>query len=120
MTARLVATFVLLVCVGGLGLWATVNELAIVEAVNAKLPTDEQFNSLGWYLTKTLNLHRAYRRLYPDGRLLKRQAVLATLALLCLVIVATLLGFGFFAIGWFGGMGLLSLWLLYARDPTTR
>ena len=120
MTARLVATFVLLLCVGGLGLGACINQWAIVEAVNAKLPTDEQFNPLGWYLPKTLNLHRAYRRLYPDGRLLKRQAVFALLALLCVVIAATLLGFGFFGIGWLGGMGLLSIWLLHARDLTTR
>src|SRR5438552_14099446 len=98
MTARLAIAFVLLLCVGGFGLAATINQFAIVDAVNARLPTDDQFDPFWWYRPKTLRLHSAYRRLYPDGSLLRGQAILAALALFCLVLAATLLGFGFLGI----------------------
>src|SRR5438128_9821596 len=113
MTARLAVAFVLLFCVGGFGLATAINHFGIIDAVNAKLPTDNHFEPLGWYLPKTLRLHSAYRRLYPDGTLLRRQAVLAVLALVCLVLAATLLGFGFLGIAWLGGLGLLLLWFVY-------
>ena len=92
------------------------NNFAIVDAVNAKLPSDEQFDPFWWYLPKTLRLHSAYRRLYPEGRLLKRQAVLTALALLCLVVAVTVLSFGFLGIA-FGGLCLLLLWFVYVRKP---
>jgi hypothetical protein len=119
MTARLAVAFVLLFCVGGLGLAAAINHFAIIDAINAKLPTDNHLKPLGWYLPKTLRLHSAYRRLYPDGTLLRRQALLAALALVCIVLAATLLGFGFLGIAWLGGLGLLSLWFVYIRKPRT-
>jgi hypothetical protein len=119
MTARLAVAFVLLFCVGGFGLAAAINGFAIIDAVNTKLPPDERFAELGWYLPKTLRLHAAYRRLYPDGTLLRRQALLAAFALVCLVLAATLLGFGFPGIAWLGGLGLLSLWFVYIRKPRT-
>src|SRR5438093_3892893 len=109
MTARLAIAFVLLLCVGGFGLTASINNFAIVDAVNAKLPTADQFDPFWWYLPKTLRLHSAYRRLYPDGSLLRREAILAALGLVCLLLAATLLGFGFLGIVWVGGLSLLSL-----------
>jgi hypothetical protein len=117
MTARLAIAFVLLLCVGGFGLTATINNFAIVDAVNAKLPTADRFDPFWWYLPKALRLHSAYCRLYPEGRLLKRQAVLAALMLLCLVLAVTVLGFGFLGIAYLGGLGLLSLWFVYIRKP---
>jgi hypothetical protein len=117
MTGKLAVAVVLLFCVGGFGLAGVINHLTIIGAVNAKLPTDNRFEPLGWYLPKTLRLHSAYRRLYPDGRLLRRQAVLAALALVCLVGATTLLGFGFLVIAWLAGLGLSSLWFLYIRKP---
>src|SRR5262245_38306342 len=119
MTARLIVAFVLLLCIGGFGLGATINQFAIVDAVNAKLPSDEQYNYFGWHLLKTLRLQGAYRRFYPHGRLLRRQAVLGVLSLVCLVFAATLLGFPFLLTAWLGGLGLVSLWLVYIRKPTT-
>ena len=94
---------------------AAINSFAIVDAVNAKLPTNEQFDPLGWWLPKTLRLHREYRRLYPDGSLLRREGVLAAMSLICVLLAATLIGFGFLGIAWFGGVGALSLWLFYFR-----
>ena len=118
MTPTLVIAFVLFLCVGGLGLAAILNAFAIVESVNAKLSTDDQFDPFWWYPPKTLRLHSAYRRLYPDGSLLRRQGILTGLALFCLVLAVTLLGFGFPGIV-FGVLGLLSVWFEYIRKPTT-
>ncbi len=115
MTVRLALAFALLLCAGALGILAAINHSAIIDAVNAKLPTNNQFESIGWYPTKTLRLHREYRRLYPDGNLISRQGILAAIMLFCIVVVAALLGFGFLAIGWVGGGGALSLWLMYFR-----
>ena len=119
MTVRLVVAFALLLCVGGFGLAAAINQFAIVEAVNAKLPTDDQFGQLGWYLTKTLRLHREYRRLYPDGDLLRRQGLLGAVMLVCTVLAMWFIGFGFIGIAWVGGISALSLWFVYFRRRPT-
>ena len=115
MTARLSISFLLLLCVGSCGVASVITGFAIVDAVNAKLPTDEQFNQLGWDFGKTLRLHRTYRRLFPDGRLLRRQGVLTLLALVCLLIVLTLFGFPFLLIGGPGGPAILLIWFFYIR-----
>jgi len=77
-----------------------INQFAIVDAVNAKLPKDDQFNPIGWWLPKTLRLHHQYNRLYPDGPLVRRQGILAAVMLFCIVLVAGLIGFGYLAIAW--------------------
>jgi hypothetical protein len=120
MTLRFTAAFILLLCVGGLGLATAINQSAIVEAVNAKLPKDDQFNWLGWWLPKTLRLHRQYRRLYPDGGLVRREGILAAAMLFCIVLVATLIRFGVFGIVLLGGIGAWSLWLVYFRKSTPK
>jgi hypothetical protein len=116
MTVRLTLTFLFLACVSGFGLAACITHIAIVEAVNAKLPPAEQFGELGWYPMKSLRLHRQYRHFYPGGTLLRREGILAYGALFSLVVTATLLGFGLLGIVWVGGGGGLSLWFLYFRD----
>ena len=119
MTVRLAVAFVLLLCVGGFGLAAAINAFAIVDAVNAKLPTGDQFGQLGWYLTKTLRLHREYRRLYPDGDLVRRQGLLGAVMLVCTVSAMAFIGFGFLGIALVGGIGALSLWFVYFRRRPT-
>ena len=119
MTLRFAAILVLLSCVGVLGVAGTINQFTLVEAVNAKLPPNEQFDAIGSWLPKSLRLHRQYRRLYPEGGLLTRQGVLAYAMLFCIVVVAWLLGFGFLA-AWLGGLGTLMLWLIYfQKRPAT-
>ena len=115
MTLRMAAALVLLLCVGGFGLAATITGFAMVDAVNAKLPEDERFQPLGWYLTKTLRLHREYRRLYPVGTLLRRQGLLGAAMLICLVLAMSLVGFGVPGVVFVGGAGAFSLWLMYFR-----
>ncbi|HZM90010.1 MAG TPA: hypothetical protein VFF31_26050 [Blastocatellia bacterium] len=115
MTLRIGAALVLLFCVGGFGLAAAINHYAIVEAVNAKLRREEEFELLGWYPRKALRLRSEYRRLYPTGRLLRREGVLEAIMLLCLVLAAAIIGFPVLAIAWVGGVGVFSLWLGYFR-----
>ena len=107
--------FLFLACVSGFGLAACMTHLAMVEAVNSKLPPPDQFQQLGWGSMKSLKLHREYRRLYPGGTLLRREGILAYVALFSLVVTGTLLGLGVLGIVWIGGVGALALWFLYFR-----
>jgi hypothetical protein len=66
---------------------------AMVDAVNARLPKERQFGLLGWYLPKTMLLHREYKKLCPDGRLLLRVRATIAIALACLLTCAWALGF---------------------------
>jgi hypothetical protein len=91
MTLRLVLTFALALCVGAFGLASTITGFAIVEAVNAKLPEREQFDPFWWGPSKTFRLRREYRRLYPEGKLLRRQNVLAVAMGVCVFLAALVL-----------------------------
>ena len=115
MTLRFTAAFVLFLCVGVLGMAGTINQFAIVDAVNAKLPARDQFNPIGGWLPKTLSLHRQYRRLYPNGGLLLRQGILAAAMLFCIVVATGLIGFSAHVVAWFGIGGALLLWFTYFR-----
>ena len=95
MTLRLAFTLMLGLCVGAFGLVSTINQFAIVEAVNAKLPADEQFNPLWWGPSKSSRLRREYRRLYPEGKLLRRQNVLAAGMFVCTLLAWLVLWFPF-------------------------
>ena len=62
----------------------------MVDAVNEKLPTNDQFSPFWWYPTKMARLHREYRRLYPGGGLIRRERVFFALTCLCLALAAVL------------------------------
>ena len=91
MTFQLAFTFALALCVGAFGLASTITGFAIVEAVNAKLPEREQFDPFWWGPSKTFRLRREYRRLYPEGKLLRRQRVLAGAMGVCVFLAALVL-----------------------------
>jgi hypothetical protein len=95
MTLRLAFTFVLVLCVSAFGLASTITQFAIVEAVNAKLPAGEQFDPFWWGPSKTFRLRREYRRLYPEGKLLRRQSVLTAAMFVCILLAALVLGLVF-------------------------
>ena len=119
MTLRLAIAFVLLLCGGAFGLASTINQLAIVDAVNAQLPSREQFDPFWWGPHKTLKLQREYSRLYPDGRLLRRQSVMIAAMFVCLLLAALFLGFGFLVLALLGP-GLVLLWFVYFRNALRR
>jgi hypothetical protein len=116
MTVRLTLLFVFLACVSGFGLAAGITHLAIVEAVNAKLSTTDQFGQLGWEPGKSLKLISEYRRLYPEGKLLRRAGILSAVGLFSLVVAGALLGLPLAGITLIGAAGALYLWLLYFRN----
>ena len=116
MTVRLTLGFVFLACVSGFGLAASLNHLAIVEAVNAKVSTTDQFGQLGWGPVKTLKLSNEYRRFYPGGKLLRRAGILAAVSLFSLVVAGALFGLPLLGIALVGAGGALSLWSVYCRQ----
>ena len=117
MTVRLTLAFLFLACVSGFGLAVGITHLAIVEAVNSRLPPPKQFEQLGWGPRKSFRLRREYRRLYPEGTLLRRAGILAYVSLFSLVVTAMLLGFGVLLTAWIGGGGALGLWYFYFNNP---
>ena len=119
MTLRLASAFVLLLCVGAFGLASTINQFAMVEAVNARLPSREQFDSFWWGPAKIVRLQSEYRRLYPDGRLLLRQGVLVAAMFVCILLAALFLGFGFLAIAWLGA-GFVLVWFIHFGNALRR
>ncbi len=64
----------------------------MVGQVNGSLPKDAQFSPLGWYFPKTLLLHREYRRLFPDGRLLVQARLLIAIGFAGLLACAWAVG----------------------------
>ena len=84
----------LLACLAGFGLAASLTTSEIVTAVNARLPSSEHFEALGWWLGKTERLRREYRRLYPSGSLLRRLNLIILAGVSCLVLAALLFLFG--------------------------
>ena len=62
----------------------------MVEAVNVKVPTNDEFSQFWWYPSKMGRLHREYRRLYPDGGLIRRERILFVLMCFSLAVAAWL------------------------------
>jgi hypothetical protein len=93
MPARLFVGIAALAGVSVCGLLSTLVTYKMVDQVNDKLAKDEHFSLLGWYFSKTLRLHREYRRFFPDGRLLLQVRVLLGLTFGCLVVGAWAIGF---------------------------
>ena len=115
MTLRLILGFVSLACVSGFGLAASLTHLTVLEAVNAKLSTTDQFDQLGWGPGKTLKLSNEYRRFYPAGRLLRRTGILAAVSLFFLVVAGALFALPLLGLTLVGAVGALSLWSVYFR-----
>jgi hypothetical protein len=56
------------------GMLGTVKTLEAVDKVNHKIPKEQQLNPWGWNLAKYPRLHREYKRLDPDARVLLHTA----------------------------------------------
>lgn len=84
---RVAVTFSFWVIMGICGVWSALIQWEIMEKVNSRLPESEQFEPLWWGPFKRARLDKEYRRLFPDGRDLKRIYRLYVIA------VAALAGF---------------------------
>lgn len=73
----LLVIFLAIMFTGGtLGLVSAVTQATMVEEVNRRLPEDQRFEDAWWGPDKIVRLFREYRRLYPDGPLLRRQIII--------------------------------------------
>ena len=79
MATRVIVGIVALACISICGLLATLANFEMVDKVNDKLPESEQFALAGWYWSKRQRLHREYKRLYPEGRLLLKVRALTAM-----------------------------------------
>ncbi len=93
MTARTILGVLALACVSICGLAGGLMYFEIVDKVNERLPESERFAILWWHTGKYQRLHREYRKLYPEGRLIRRVRVITALMFVCLLISAWALGF---------------------------
>jgi hypothetical protein len=112
---RWTAFGLIIVGVAALGIADSAAYWAMVDKVNARLPKEQQLSHAGWWFGKYLRIHREYRRLFPEGNLVRKVGVYNLLVCLGLLLAAALVGFPlpllmFFAIG-----GGLSTWFLYFR-----
>ena len=90
-TWRWLAIFVLMACVSALGVAGSMLGTTIVNAVNRKLPPESQFGMWGWHPAKSFRLRDEYKRLYPDGVLLRRRDMVTAAMFACMGLVAALL-----------------------------
>ena len=119
MNVRLVLAAAFFVCAGGFSLAANCTLFAIIDAVNAQLPSNQQFDRLGWGPFKLHRVHQAYRQLYPGCGLLRREGIFFALMCLCLGVAGWLFGLGFLSAAWLGGGGIFLAWLIYFRKTST-
>ena len=114
---RIVIASALFTCCCGFAAATNSTVYAIVDAVNAKLPPNEQVSPFWWGPLKLQRVHQIYRRLCPDGGLLRREGILFAMMWLCLVASAGLLQFGFLGVLWLATCGGLLVWFMYFRRP---
>lgn len=93
MILRLSVGIASLVCMSASGLAGSLLWFKMLDQVNERLPAAEQIGYLAWWFPKSLRLVREYSRLYPNGKLLKKQWTLFALAFGCLFVSAWCFGF---------------------------
>jgi hypothetical protein len=69
---RIGIAFALVVVVATCGLWSTLIHWEMMDKVNSCLPESQKFQALCWGPFKRAQLNAEYRRLFPDGKDLKR------------------------------------------------
>jgi hypothetical protein len=93
MNPRVIVGIAAVVGTAACGLFGAILNLEMVEEVNSHLPQDSQFSPMGWYLSKTLRLHREYKRLFPTGTLLMKVRFAIAIGFGCLLGGVWALGF---------------------------
>lgn len=110
---RVVAGVAALVAIWLSGVANAATGFKMVELVNMRLTSDEQFPYGGWWLGKTPRLHREYRRLYPSGPHIRRQRWLGTVMALALGVLMVALGFPTAFAFLFALSGTVMIWLVH-------
>jgi hypothetical protein len=95
MTAHAIVGIIAFVCGVVSAISSSFVVFQMVDKVNDKLPEERRFSYIWWYLSKHQRLFAEYKRLYPDGGLLRRFRILAVLLVACFLV--TVWGLGFFS-----------------------
>jgi hypothetical protein len=90
---RIVVAITAMIVVSIAGLYSSIVFQQMVDAVNQRLPQDEQLNPLGWYWTKYRKLLVKYRQFYPDRALEKRVTTLGAIGFAALLVAVWAIGF---------------------------
>ena len=93
MNPRVIIGIAAVVGTAACGLFGAIANIEMVKEVNSRVPKDAQFSPMGWYLSKTLRLHREYKRHFPTGTLLMKVRFAITVAFVCLLGGVWALGF---------------------------
>ncbi len=80
------------VCFFACGVKSMILVFKLIETVSRRLPEEEQFGDLWWGPEKRGRLIREYRRLYPDGQLLRQTYILNAVMFGCLLVEFWLFG----------------------------
>jgi len=92
-STRIVVAIAAMVLTSVAGLSATIVFQQIVDAVNQRLPQDQQFDPLWWYWPKNRRLMAEYRRHYPARTLEFKYRILLGAAFVSLFVVLWAIGF---------------------------
>jgi hypothetical protein len=92
MTVRIAAGVVFLVGFSVCGILSTIVGIEVVDRVNEKLPEAQRFDTLQMGRFKWWQLRRYYKRLYPDGPLVRKLDRIGVAFLGCLLISAACFG----------------------------
>ena len=109
----LLVAFILSCLVIGILSMATLDRM--VEEVNPRLTHDRQFEVVGWHHLKYRRLIQEYRRLNPQGRLIRRAVWLSSASLVILLAACWFMGFGPASLLFLGLTGSGSLWLVFRK-----
>jgi hypothetical protein len=72
MTARLIVGLIAWACGVACAMYSAFYSWTALDQVNEKLPVKERFWPLFWGFDSRWKLHHEYRRLYPEGQLLRK------------------------------------------------
>jgi hypothetical protein len=92
-STRIVIAIVAMIAVSIAGLYSSIVFQQMVDAVNQRLPQDEQFNPLGWSWMKYRKLLVEYRQFYPDRALEKKVKRLGVVGFGALLVALWAIGF---------------------------
>lgn len=93
MSAHVIIGIAAFICCVACAITSSFVVFQMVDKVNDKLPEERQFSVIWWYWSKYKRLFAEYKRLYPDGSLLRRFRILEVLLFACFLVCAWGLGF---------------------------
>jgi hypothetical protein len=98
------------------GFAATLTQWRMVDEVNKKLPPEERLYAIGGPWRKRNHARSKYRRLYPNGPLLRRERLLTAIEGAAVVLLTALMGLTLWVTLWMLFGFSIVWWLSYGAD----